>query len=447
MTARRPSVPAPTSRLGIGLLTLGLVLYLTVSPQLLTALGIPYDLPVGSFVFKIHPGTYATLLAFPVLLAARGNPLRGLAQAASETPLPAVQIATCLFLIGYSASRYGPSGSAFIIDTLMMPPLCAFLLARLPSHIRSRYFLLIVGLVFLNALIGIGESLFQARIVPYTVAGADPQEDVFRSTALLGHPLTNAMITGPVIIAALALRLPMLVHTVLISLFCLGLLSFGGRTSFLLTTLCLTAFCCWRGIGNLLRGRYGYLQITGGLVFVFVALTVIVAAVPMLGLGERIFTHMQWDNSADVRRQIWRALDFMSPGDILFGIAPEQIKEIIYRLTVLYGLDTIENFWLLMLMQMGAIGLGFFIAGLICGAIHLWRHNSAPARLALALFFVVASSNNSLASKNSALTILFATLTCAAAYGRESKARRVEARTSPRPRRPGHRTAGSTESV
>jgi hypothetical protein len=419
-----PALAVVANTIAAGLFCLAITLYMALSAPLMTVLGIPYDAPTGSFVFKLHVGTHIMLLAFVIAHLGRGNVAGSILASLRAAPGLGVYLGTDLLLLAYSIARYGPSGSAFIIETLMMPAICALLLSMFEGRALRLIFVLIVGLTVVNALIGIAESLTHHRLVPLTVAGGVVlKEDIFRSSALLGHPLTDALVTGPLVIVTLALPMRVVPRLALLSVLMLGLLSFGGRASFLATSAML-AFYYWAAASTrLVRGELTYLEITGGAVVLLALAAGVAGVIVVSGIGERIFVHMTWDHSANIRLRIWQALDLMSASDIMFGISPLEIRTITYRLGLIYPLETIENFWLLMLMQMGVVGLIPFITGLAAGCRHLWRRNGAAGRLSLVLFIAVASSNNSLASKTSALTLLFSWLTCAAIYRRRPPSR------------------------
>ena len=190
-----------------GLAFLSVALTMVVSAPLLTVLGVPYDAPYGAFAFKLHPGTYVLAAAFALALAERGNPLAELGRSLAHQPAVALHLLAVALAAAYAVARYGPSGAAFFVDSLFAPGVLALLLARLDPGTLRRLFALVVGLLALNATLGVAEQLLQARLVPLTVLGGKAlEEDVFRATALMGHPLANAVVTGFGLFAFYALR-------------------------------------------------------------------------------------------------------------------------------------------------------------------------------------------------------------------------------------------------
>ncbi|MEH6413485.1 VpsF family polysaccharide biosynthesis protein [Pseudomonas sp. CGJS7] len=410
-------------RASAALAGLALAVYLTVSPALLTVLGIPYDAPYGSFVFKLHPGDYLLAAALMCSLAGQGNPLSELLRRLRMQPLLSAYWIAMSLAFGYSLLRHGPSGSAFFIDTLMMPVALALVMIRLDAAQCRGLLRLMLALLIANAVLGLLEAASARHLIPYTVAGGVPViEDKFRATALLGHPLENALLTSMLLLATLDLPMSLLRRAALCGLSILALLAFGGRTSFLLTVLALLAYAApvlWRG---LLAGRYGYLHIVGALLAAMIAAPVAIAGVWSSGLGARIFQGLYFDGSAAVRLRIFSVFDYLDGYDIAFGISPQQIQDLSARIGLSQNLEAIENFWLFMLLQLGAPVFLAFAIGLACGLGWLWRRTGVGGRWALAVFVITASTTNSLASKTSALTLLFALL-CAVAGARRGDAR------------------------
>ncbi|MGH8081569.1 MAG: VpsF family polysaccharide biosynthesis protein [Lysobacter sp.] len=394
-----------------------LIAYLTVSPALLTVLGIPYDAPYGNFLFKLHPGDYLLASALTFSLAGQGNPLTALVGRLRQAPLLSVYLIAMVLAFAYSLLRYGPSGSAFFIDTLMMPVAAALLLSRLDAAQLRALWRIMVALLTVNAAIGLIEVVLQRHLVAYTVAGGVPViEDKFRATALLGHPLENALLTSMILLAALDRPMSTTRRWAWSGFLILALLAFGGRTSFVLTVLSLSLYAGWKAWHGLRAGRYGYLQLVGASTAALLALPAVAAAVWRSGLGARIFEGLYLDDSASVRLRIFSVFDHLDIYDVLFGVSPIHIQELSARIGLSQNLEAIENFWLFMLLQLGACVFAVFAVGLCCGLWWLWRRAGTGARWTLLVFVITASTTNSLASKTSALTLLFAMLGSLAGY-------------------------------
>jgi hypothetical protein len=298
---------------------------------------------------------------------------------------------------------------------------------------------MILGILTPNSLIAIGESAVHRHLVPYTVAdGVEVVEEIFRSTALLGHPLTNAIITASTIFMLLDLDRPVL-RVVLIGLFCVALLTFGGRAAFVTVTLVLTVFLAIKAVAGLAASRYSYLQILGGLLGTLILLALFLAFIFVSGFGERIFTHLYIDDSAAVRADNWLVFSYMSPGEILFGLAPQNIEHVMIRMGLNFPLESIENPWIYMSMQFGMLGLGLVLLSLATICWWLARRSGVGGCLALMVFFIVASTYNSIAAKSYLLTVLFVSLVSLTGFASAPRTRRsgdhVPSVAKPRPGR------------
>jgi hypothetical protein len=162
----------PSQSTAVTVLTfLSVALSMGVSPPLLTVLGIPYDAPTGSFIFKLHPGTYVLAAAFALALAERGNPLAELGRSLAHQPAVAFYLLADALVTAFSVARHGFSGAAFFVDSQLAPGVLALLLARLDLATLRRLFGLIVAFLAINSALGVAEQLLQARLIPLTVAG------------------------------------------------------------------------------------------------------------------------------------------------------------------------------------------------------------------------------------------------------------------------------------
>ena len=271
--------------------------------------------------------------------------------------------------------------------------------------------------VLFNALLAIGEFGFGRRLVPMH-AGRDDiiEEDYFRASALMGHPLSNALVTAALLPAVALLPWRAVWKLLGATLLGLGLLAFGSRASLAalaLFALLATLPVLWR----LLRGGYGYLHITGGLLAACLGAAVLAGGVAATGLGERIFKNLTWDNSANVRLRAWEVLNHVRDAEQWFGVSIPRIDNIALRIGIDPRYEAIENFWLYLLLLLGVCGFALFVLGLACLLLHLWRISAAPLRVALVVYLVLASGSNTLASKGTSLLLLTLVAQCLAPAG------------------------------
>ncbi len=390
------------------LLATGLVCELMLSAQGLFALGIPYDAVWGNVIAKLHPGTYLTLAAALTALASHGNPLVVAAAALRREPWLAAYIAGMGFVFAYSVLHNGPSGAAFIIDTLMVPAVTVLTLGLLqPQRSRQCLWWLLLPLT-VNAVLGIGEALLRARAIPLIIAGTYEAIDTsFRPSALMGHPLINALATATLLPLPLFLRIPAIWRAAWVGLLWVALLAFGGRASFLVATALYGAHALGCALHGALRGRWSYLQIVAALLGVLLVPTLLAGGIVASGLGERIFQSLQWDSSAQVRARIWEMPGYLGARDTLFGISPHDIDVLSARIGLEATSEAVENFWLSMFLQLGLVGFVPFVLAMGCAVRWMWVASPTLLRISMAVFFLSASGFNSLASKTVCLTLLF----------------------------------------
>lgn len=400
-----------------------LALYMTMSPSLLTAMGVPYIMPTGNFFFKLHPGTYMVFAAVVLGMLCRGNPLASVIISSREHLLIVLYLLGILLLFGYSMARYGPSGSAFLIETFLAPGLAALTQANFVASDRRLIYRFIIGLLVVNSLIAIIEATLRQHLIPYTIADdVAVTESFFRSTALLGHPLANAVITASLLFSTLDLRSG-LFKVLLIGLFGLSLLVYGGRAASILATSILSSYLLLSAFCGLFTGRFRYWQILGGALITFVLLGLFAAIIAISGFGDSIFSRLYLDDSAAVRMNNWQVFNLMTPGELLFGLSPQDVAQVMIRLGLHYPFETIENPWIYMSMQYGLFGLATLLLALGSAIAWLYRRTNTGGQLALLVFFAAASTFNSLASKGCTLTLLFSALTGLSGFAAKHRGR------------------------
>lgn len=389
--------------------TLGVTLYALMSDNLLVSLGIPYNIPGGSQLAKLHPGTWVIGAAF-LWLVTGGNPVRNLGVLARRTPAVAVLLVAALAALVDTMVLYGSSGSAFVIDTFLAPGMLAFVLREAePRHAR-RVFVMLVGASVFNALLGLGEAMTQRHLIPYMAGDVPILEDHFRATALGGHPLANAKRTAVMMCAVFVLR-PVALIAALVPVLGLALLAFGSRAALVVALGVLLAWATVRMVRGMVSRSGG----GGHGLAVMLGLAALPAAAWSLDLGKRIADNFYWDTSAQSRLLVFKVFDHLDSYDLWVGIGAGNITEILDRLKGSTTLTDLENFWILLLLQFGLVFFVPLAIGLLATVFSLGRSGGVPTRLAAVVFLVLASSNNSLATKTQALALAIPVLIGSAA--------------------------------
>lgn len=399
------------SRLLFVLVAVATVLFLTVGKPLLQSMGIQYSSPGGSFIIKLHASTYVTLLALGVALFQRGGPLVYLIRRITDRRPVMIYLVIVTLIAAILFLRNGAAGLAYIIDTLIVPGVLALLLADISPANRSRLFRLVILLVLANALIAIGEAATRTHVVRPIFDFTSP----FRANALLGHPLNNALITAPVMLFATGFG-----RLAAVMLLVAAMLAFGGRAAAALAAVFVALMLAIFMFQQLRQGRMPLQR----LIAIPLLMLLVPVAVGVLwfstNLAERLQTKLFFDSSAQARVNLFNVFDFVSTSEIWFGVTGRAVVELTEFIP---KSNTIENFWVFMILQMGVVMFVPYLAGLLSFLGHLWRRTTATGRFAIVLFMLVASTNNSLTSKTPALAVLVLLTACARDYEQRPAAR------------------------
>jgi hypothetical protein len=82
------------------------------------------------------------------------------------------------------------------------------------------------------------------------------------------------------------------------------------------------------------------------------------------------------------------------------------------RLWLDYGVEVIENFWLLMFVSLGFAGFLIFLVGFFSLLCWCWARSGLRGRVLLVAVVAVASTSNSLGRKSTLLVGLVAAISC-----------------------------------
>lgn len=394
----------PDSRLvGLGL-ALVAALFMTISPLALVALGFAYDEAGGSPLEKVHPATIAAFAVLGLSALYVRNPLTGLVNGLANAPGAFFFLVAIGLLIAHSVRVVQLPFTSFI-DTFIAPVVVFFLYRDLREQRAGRFALLFHTLMIANALVGIAEFAAGERITPLVASGLVIEDD-WRSTALLGHPLANASLTGAYLFAlALGagrdLPRPLAVFAFVVS--AAGMVVFGGRASSVILLLMLAGLGLTRLISVFNGRRFDTRSILAALIalpIVSLSLVVLVEAGFFDRFIERFFDDQ---GSASTRIEMFELFKHIAWDELL--LAPDAKQLATLRAT--YGLDFgIESFWISFILNHGIVpGLVFF-AGLIYFLREVVRHLMPGAVWVLVFFFAVASTSVSLSAKTPLLAVL-----------------------------------------
>jgi hypothetical protein len=285
----------------VGLMLLAVVTIFTVSASLLTNWKVHYMTAGGGFYEKLHPATYLTLLAWLLLLMRNGDPVGEINSAFSDAKLMLIYLFCWFSLLIQMFVLERPF--TVIIDTFLLPLLLCLVIWRLTASQRAPLVWAVHLTLLLNVVIGYYEYFSGRHLIPLTLGDVVVLGE-WRSSALLGHPLTASGIVGGYILA-LVLR-PALCPSAIIRLpliaFCLGsLMAFGGRTS-LVTVLSMIGLIFCFEIFRLLRGgRTSLPMVIGAMCVLFVAAAGIFAALD-LGIFDKMLLRFSSDKGSTLAR-------------------------------------------------------------------------------------------------------------------------------------------------
>jgi hypothetical protein len=380
-----------------GLMVLAVIATFTISSAMLTNWKIHYLTAGGNFYEKLHPATYFTFLAFSLLLVRSNGPVGEIDRMFSESKLLLVYLLCWSFLLVEMLVSERPF--TVIVDTFLLPIAISLVIWRLSPSQRRPLVWAIHFTILPNIVLGYYEYFSGHRLIPLTLGDVVVLGE-WRSSALLGHPLTAsglvaayilALILRPALCPPVMLRLPVIA-------FCLGsLMAFGGRTA-LVTVLAVIGFLTAIETLRLLRGKRAPLSAAIIAICVLFVVAAVVFAALDLGIFDKMLLRFSSDKGSTSAR--FATFDFLSHFDwheLILGPNPVRVNALQNQLGLNYG---IENFWISCLVQFGIIPTVLLTIGLICFFIEIIRRSSRAVWAIVLLIVTIAASSVSFSSKN-----------------------------------------------
>jgi hypothetical protein len=286
-----------------------------------------------------------------------------------------------------------------IFDTFLLPVvLCLVIWQLTPSQRRPLVWAVHLTII-LNVVLGYYEYFSGHRLIPLTLGDIVVLGE-WRSSALLGHPLTAsglvaayimALVLRPALCPPAVLRLPLIA-------FCLGsLMAFGGRTA-LVTVLAVIGLFAGVEALRLLRGKRAPLSAAiVAICVLFVAGAGIFAAFD-LGIFDKMLLRFSSDKGSTLARYAtFNLLSHFDWPELLLGPSPVRVNALQSQLGLNYG---IENFWISCIVQFGIIHTALLTIGLVCFFIEVIHRSSGTVWAVILLIVVIAASSVSFSSKN-----------------------------------------------
>jgi polysaccharide biosynthesis protein VpsF len=270
-------------------------------------------------------------------------------------------------------------------------------------------------------LFGLFESLTHNNVFPF-VANDDVKEaeleatDDFRANAFYPHPLTASLITSMAFFLLYAMQMRFVVLAASFPLLLIGLLAFGGRTA-LGVTIAMSGLAAFYILMKGIIRRNLKLDFILYLLCAMIILPIVVGIiVTQTTIAERIVDTLYYDDSAQVRVTQWTVLNFLTLKNWLFGVPLLDLEALKYQIG-LDAVEDIENFWLLLFLNLGAIGFIAFLFVFGAFLTHIARRGHGMfAWMLMISALIIDSGSNSLGTKSNDLFIEVAFLMAMSGY-------------------------------
>ncbi|MBV9220601.1 MAG: VpsF family polysaccharide biosynthesis protein [Methylobacteriaceae bacterium] len=407
-TGRNVGLKATCAAAATTLAFLAIAALFLISPHLLYRWGFTYESTGGSFAEKMHPGTWLAFAALIFWGLRRRSPLHTVDAALARHGGLAVFLLTWVLLLLYTiVVRHVPFTP--LIDTFALPIALFLVLVDLSPVAKQRLALLLHLIMLANALLGLFEFETGFRLTPYVEEGVEITSD-WRSTALLGHPLVNAGITGAYVLV-LAVGggrdVPALLRPVLLVIQCAAMVAFGGRAA-LVFLLPLLAFIALTELARIARGRRVKLLHAALFAIVLPGAVAVTIGLIEAGFFDRLADRFVEDRgSAQARVVILKLLQEIPLEDLILGSDQARVATIQHLEGIEFG---IESFWVNFSLLYG-LGISlFFFFGLFCFCHDLVKATRTGAWVVLAFLFAIATTSVSLSAKTAQLGMIVALL-------------------------------------
>lgn len=375
--------------------------------NLLVGAGIRYMSGEGSLLEKLHPSFYLLCLICVMTAMLRPVAWRAIPDWLRRGwLLPSLAALVSLAVVALMARSGGGDLSSLVI-TFLAPAMLAYVLQFAGTRAVSATSGFLALFFIANSGLGLFEFLSGWRLLPFYAADQLITFDN-RPTALLGHPLVNALLTGAVLLVSLSRLVSFGLSPGLLlaaALHLCGLLLFGGRAALVLC-LGLAAFMLLRHFGVLSRvllafSRRAMMLCALGLL----ALTVLLASGIADPLLERFAASTKSDQSRLATVAVLSQLTF---GEWSMGLEPEMRRVYHAMLNTPFGFESAP------IAMTAAYGLPLTVLLLFSAWCLLSRFaRQAGQHITVTYFMLTSATSLSIGSKSLLVSQMLLILFCA----------------------------------
>ena len=305
-----------------------------------------------------------------------------------------------LFIVLYTLFKIYTGGSAgnTNMGIIVLIPVFVFLTFVSAINVKNMFwykkllyiaFVIECGIALIEKLLNI--NVFQLGIGDEMVLTSEFTSTEFRSIALYGHPLQNALVVFCFLLFILVYENNIKQKFGLAVLGIMSIFCFNTRAAIVISVFCFVVYVFYWMRTN--KVSFSIKFITFSVVFLMGVGIVYLYTNGIIG-GRLSSMGLYDDKSASVRLDAFTIFDYYNLSDFITGISYNDLQMLKYRT----GLYAIENFWLNWLFSYGLIfvvGLIFFYFPVIK---RLFKKEKTFVKLFIIIpFFVLASTNPSLA--------------------------------------------------
>lgn len=355
----------------------------------------------GSFLAKLHPGTYGiivlTILMLPRIVAQWRVKDRDGVMKSMFIMSTAIMIAALICVFTKQTASIG-----YLIDNLFIA--CAAGSAAFCFTISQRRFLgnALLVVIVLSSVMAIAEFFSKKHFLPQDIIVYEGATSI-RATGLSEHPLALGLYNAVAIPILYLTTWSRLVKATITVILVLAIFAAGARIAAISATMMIVLCLIF-----VKRPHLDVRSIIFKRALVIVGLLILAPIVWLIassvGLTDRFQLEGLTDDSAMARIIIFQIFNYMDWNELIWGVGNFSL----YKYTV-FGTNMafVENSLIAYVFQFGVIGAVCLVGALLNALIALGRHTELPLKLALFTFFVVTLSNNTLSSKSPALMMIF----------------------------------------